>query len=131
MSTYSSKSLIQKLGLKSHLRVAMLRAPKGYIDSLELVEVPSIRLSGLFDFIQYFATSTEQLEAVLPNLKRHLKSDGCLWLCWISEISAKQTGLSESDIKRLATRMGLEDVKIASFPPDWRGLKFILKSAQK
>lgn len=131
MSAYSNKSIINKLGIKPHMRTAVLRAPKGYVDSLELADTPLTRLSGLFDFIQYFATSTEQLEAVLPNLRRHLRSDGSLWLCWISEISVKQTGLTESDIKRLAVGLGFEDVKIASFPQEWRGLKFILISAQK
>lgn len=113
------------------MRAAILRSPDGFIESLGDEYTIQKRLSGLYEFIQYFATSTEQLEAVLPNLKRHLKSNGSLWLCWISEISPKQTGLSEADIKRLAIGMGFEDVKIASFPPDWRGLKFISSSSHK
>ena len=123
----SNKTLITKLGLAPVMRTAILRAPQGYLDSLDLSEAPLSRLSGLCDWIQYFATSTEQLETVLPNLKRHLKSDGSLWLCWIKKSSQLHTGLSENDVRRLGLSIGLVDVKVAAITDDWSGLKFMYR----
>jgi len=83
MAGYSQRPLIEKLGVRTEARAIILRAPQGYADLMpELSQRAQLvtRLAGLFDFIQYFATSTEQLEAVLPNLKRHLQSDGMLWI---------------------------------------------------
>ena len=127
MSEYSNKQLVSKLGLIPVMRTAILRAPQGYLDSLELAETPLTRLSGLCDWIQYFATSTEQLETVLPNLKRHLKSDGALWLCWIKKSSPLHSGLSENDVRRLGLSIGLVDVKVAAITDDWSGLKFVYR----
>lgn len=127
----SNKTLITKLGLATVMRTAILRAPQGYLDSLELTDAPLSRLSGLCDWIQYFATSTEQLETVLPNLKRHLKSDGSLWLCWIKKSSPLHSGLSENDVRRLGLSIGLVDVKVAAITDDWSGLKFVYRSADR
>lgn len=131
MSEISNKQLISKLGLRPVMRTAIVRSPAGYIDSLELSEPPMTRLNGLCDWVQYFATSTEQLEAVLPNLKRHLKSDGSLWLCWIKQSSAKHTDLTERDVRRLGLSVGLVDVKVAAITEDWSGLKFIYHSSDR
>ena len=125
--TNSNKTLITKLGLAPVMRTAILRAPQGYLNSLELAETPLTRLSGLCDWIQFFSTSTEQLETVLPNLKRHLKSDGSLWLCWIKKSSSLHTGLSENDVRRLGLSVGLVDVKVAAITDDWSGLKFVYR----
>ena len=127
MSDSKNKTLITKLGLAPVMRTAILRAPHGYLDSLDIANPPLTRLSGLCDWIQYFATSTEQLETVLPNLKRHLKSDGSLWLCWIKKSSPLHTGLSESDVRRLGLSVGLVDVKVAAISDDWSGLKFVYR----
>lgn len=131
MPGYSSKTLIQKLGLKPHHTVAILRAPKGYIESLELPNAPATRLVGRYDLIQYFATSTEQLEAVLPNLKRHMQSDGALWLSWVKQSSPLYTGLNENDVRLLGLAMGLVDVKVAAITDDWSGLKFMFRLADR
>jgi len=127
----TNKQLVSKLGLVSVMRTAILRAPQGYLDSLDLPESPLTRLNGLCDWIQYFATSTEQLETVLPNLKRHLKSDGSLWLCWIKKTSPLHTGLSENDVRRLGLSVGLVDVKVAAITDDWSGLKFMYRLADR
>src|ERR1700733_906909 len=76
MTAYSSKNLIDKLGIKPGARMIIMRAPKGYLDLLpDLEEHADVvtRLGGRFDFIQYFATSVEQLSAVMPNLAAHLE----------------------------------------------------------
>jgi hypothetical protein len=130
MAGYSQRPLIEKLGVRAEARAIILRAPKGYVELMpELPERAHVvtRLGGLFDFIQYFATSTEQLSAVLPNLKRHLQSDGMLWISWAKQTSPLHSGLNETMVRRLVLEVGLVDVKVAALTDDWSGLKFVYR----
>ncbi len=127
---YLSKNLIDKLGVKSGTRVIVMRAPAGYIDLLPDLETRAnvaSRLSGRFDFIQYFATSVEQLEAVMPNLALHLEPGGMLWVSWAKRTSPLHTGLDEGIVRRLGLAAGLVDVKVAAVTDDWSGLKFVYR----
>lgn len=120
--------------MRTEARAIILRAPQGYVDLMpELSQRAQLvtRLAGLFDFIQYFATSTEQLEAVLPNLKRHLQSDGMLWITWAKRTSPLHSGLTETIVRRLVLEVGLVDVKVAALTDDWSGLKFVYRLADR
>ncbi len=130
MAGYSQRPLIDKLGVRPQSRVIVLRAPRGYMELMpDLPERAQVsgRLTGLFDFMQYFATSSEQLEAVLPNLARHLHSDGMLWVSWAKQTSPLHTGLTELMVRKLGLKVGLVDVKVAALTEDWSGLKFVYR----
>ncbi|HSX01924.1 MAG TPA: DUF3052 domain-containing protein [Candidatus Saccharimonadia bacterium] len=134
MAGYSQRPLIEKLGVRAEARAIILRAPKDYGELLpELPERAQVmtRLVGLFDFMQYFATSTEQLEAVLPNLMRHLQSDGMLWVSWAKRSSSLHSGLDEAKVRRLGLAAGLVDVKVAALTEDWSGLKFVYRLKER
>jgi hypothetical protein len=130
MAGYSNKSLIDKLGVKPGMRAIVMRAPAGYLDLLpQLGERAKVArsLSGRFDFVQYFATSVEQLGAVMPNLAAHLEPGGMLWLSWAKRTSPLHTGLDENIVRRLGLAAGLVDVKVAAVTEDWSGLKFVYR----
>ncbi|MDB5179242.1 MAG: hypothetical protein JWN01_1185 [Patescibacteria group bacterium] len=134
MAGYSPKSLIDKLGVKPGARVIVMRAPKGYLELLlELDDRANVstRLVGRFDFIQYFATSEEQLSAVMPNLAQHLVPNGMLWVSWAKRTSSLHTGLDENVVRRLGLAAGLVDVKVAAVTDDWSGLKFVYRVADR
>jgi hypothetical protein len=130
MAGYSARSLRDKLGLKSGLRTALVRLPeavKAELGDLDDIK-PLARVGGVpFDFILAFISSVEQLEAVLPNLKTHLKSDGQLWLAWTKRTSPQHAGLDENLIRRYGLQIGLVDVKVAAIDADWSGLKFVYR----
>jgi hypothetical protein len=112
------------------MRALVMRAPADY--SATLAEMGqkadvSARLSGKFDLIQYFATSEEQLNAVLANLAQHLEPAGMLWVCWAKRRSPLHSGLGESAVRRLGLAAGLVDVKLAAVSDDWSGLKFVYR----
>ena len=134
MTGYSQRSLRDKLGLKGGTRAALIRVPdevKAELGDLSDVK-PLSRVGGVpFDFILAFITSEEQLIAVLPNLKTHLKSDGQLWLSWAKRTSPKHTGLDENLIRRHGLRVGLVDVKVAALTDDWSGLKFVYRVSDR
>ena len=134
MTGYSGRALRDKLGLKSGMRAAIVRLPQGVIVELgELEDIkPLKQATGVpFDFILAFITSVEQLEAVLPNLKLHLKSDGQLWLSWAKRTSSLHSGIDENLIRKYGLGIGLVDVKVAALTADWSGLKFVYRISDR
>jgi len=122
--------LIDKLGVREGMRAIVMRAPKGYLELLPDLEERArvvTRLTGRFDFIQYFATSVEQLGAVMPNLALHLEPNGMLWLSWAKRTSPLHTGLDENIVRKIGLAAGLVDVKVAAVTDDWSGLKFVYR----
>jgi len=134
MAGYSSKNLIDKLGVRDGMRAIVMRAPDGYLETLPGLEdrVNLVtRLSGKFDFIQYFATSVEQLSAVMPNLSIHLEPNCMLWVSWAKRTSPLHTGLDENIVRKFGLAAGLVDVKVAAVGDDWSGLKFVYRLADR
>lgn len=130
MAGYSTRSLRDKLGLAAGQRAALVRVPDDVKAALgDLADVaPLGRVAGVpFDFILMTITSTEQLEAVLPNLVTHLASTGMLWLAWAKRTSPLFTGIDESLIRSSGLAAGLVDVKVAALSGDWSGLKFVYR----
>ncbi|HUD11608.1 MAG TPA: DUF3052 domain-containing protein [Candidatus Saccharimonadia bacterium] len=130
MAAYSNKNLIDKLGIEPGMRIIIMHAPSGYLDLMpDLHERATVatRLSGRFDFIQYFATSVEQLGAVMPNLALHLEPGGMLWASWAKRTSRLHSGLDDGIVRRFGIQAGLVDVKVASVNDDWSGLKFVYR----
>jgi hypothetical protein len=126
--------LIDKLGVKPGMRAIVMRAPRGYVELLPELEERAkvaVRLSGRFDLVQYFATSEEQLGAVMPNLAAHLEPGGMLWVSWAKRTSPLNSGLDESIVRRLGLKAGLVDVKVAALTEDWSGLKFVYRLADR
>lgn len=116
------------------MRAIIMRAPTGYMELLpELQERAEVvaRLSGRFDFIQYFSTSVEQLGAVMPNLASYLEPGGMLWVSWVKQTSPKHTGLTENIVRELGLKAGLVDVKVAAVTGDWSGLKFVYRVSDR
>ena len=135
MTDSSNKNLIDKLGVKPGARLIVLRAPAGYMDLLEGIEEHAKVATRLgvrrFDFIQYFATSVEQLGAVIPNLALHLEPNGTLWVSWAKRSSRLHTGLTDDIVRKLGQKAGLVDAKVASITDDWAGLKFVYRVADR
>jgi hypothetical protein len=130
MANYSNRSLRDKLGLKTGMRAALVRVTEpvraefGDLDDIK----PLKQVTGVpFDFILAAISSREQLEAVLPNLKSHLRTDGTLWLAWTKRTSPLHHGLDENMIRRHGLDIGLVDVKVAAIDNDWSGLKFVYR----
>lgn len=134
MAGYSQRSLQDKLGLVVGQRIAFIRLPEDVRSELGELEAlhPLSRVGGVpFDFILAFITSTEQLEAVLPNLVTHLKSSGQLWLAWVKRSSPRHAGLDETIIRRAGLAAGLVDVKVTALTTDWSGLKFVYRTKDR
>jgi hypothetical protein len=130
----SMAELQDKLGLKPDMRTILMREPKGYSESLPILGQTRqmSRLTGWFDFIQYFASSRQQLSAVFVNLAQHLELAGMLWISWPKQGSAlAEPDLNENVVRELGLAAGLVDVKVAAIDEDWSGLKFVRRLADR
>ena len=128
MAGYSSRSLVEKLGIKPRTRIAIIDPPRGFRVTLgklpEGVTVAS-RPSGVFPFIHVFTKSRVLLESKLPALLRALKTDGALWVSWPKKSSGVKTDITEDVVRAVALPTGLVDVKVAAVDEVWSGLKLV------
>ncbi len=127
---YSGTPLVQKLGIKTGMRVAFVGAPGHYRTLLGPLpdEVRVLqRLGQGMDFVHFFTASHAELCRRFPALKRALASDGTLWISWPKKASDLPKDLAESDVRRAGLDGGLVDVKICAVDADWSGLKFVYR----
>ena len=134
---YSKRPLAEKLGIKAGMHVAILNAPKEYIsatliglpDGLTMADKLSKNAASRFDFIQFFTTLREELEAQFPALKAALAQNGALWISWPKGGPKAQitTNLDENIVREAGLAAGLVDVKVAAVDPVWSGLKFVYR----
>ena len=128
MAGYSGKPLVQKLGIKPEMRIAIVNAPRGY--GRVLGKLPSrvtrkASAVGPLDFVQFFTTERRELERRFAALARSLAPAGMLWISWPKKASGVTTDLTEDVIRAIGLAHGLVDVKVAAVDEVWSGLKFV------
>ena len=130
MAGYSPQPLIEKLGIKSGMKIAILDSPKAFTSTLKLPNDIGIAKQGKeFDAIMYFSNSFGALRKKLPALRNMIKQDGMIWICW-PKTGAKLLGdFKEDDVRRLAIGLQLVDVKVAAVDETWSGLKLVIPVA--
>ena len=128
MAGYSPRSLVAKLGIKPHTRIAIVNAPRGYRAPLgKLPEDVRVAAAarGSLPFIQFFTTSRRALKAKFAGLVRALAADGALWVSWPKRASGVPTDVTEDVVRAVALPRGLVDVKVCAVDEVWSGLKLV------
>jgi hypothetical protein len=128
MAGYSSRSLVDKLGIKDGCRIAILNAPAGYARTLGTLPARlrrARRLNGPLDFVQVFARERRELQRRFPGLGRALAPAGMLWVSWPKRAAGVATDLTEDVVRTIGLAHGLVDVKVAAVDAVWSGLKFV------
>ena len=125
---YSQRSLVEKLGIKPGMRIAILHAPRGYRATLGelppgVTVTPAAR--GVLPLIHFFTVDRTRLERQLPALLRALAPDGALWVSWPKKASGVPTNMTEDVVRAVALPTGLVDVKVAAVDEVWSGLKLV------
>ncbi|MBI1804375.1 MAG: DUF3052 family protein [Ignavibacteriae bacterium] len=136
MSTagYSNKTLVQKLGIKEGLTIAIVNPPSGYhhvLGKLPPLVVRYRKLERSVDLIHYFTKETSELSDMFPNLKKSLVHDGALWISWPKKSSQVPTDLNENIVREIGLKNGLVDVKICAVDEVWSGLKFVFRKKDR
>jgi len=125
---YSTRSLVEKLGIKSGMRVAIINAPPEFRSLLGTLPagVSVVRaVRGPLPFIHFFTKQRAALEAKFPGLFRALAPDGSLWISWPKKASGVDTDITEDVVRAVALAGGLVDVKVAAIDDVWSGLKLV------
>jgi hypothetical protein len=124
---YSGTPLQKKLGLKDGFTVRLINAPGNYADLIGDVKLVYRTKGEELDLIHFFTNSAEELERVLPVLRREIKKDGMIWVSWYKKSSGKPTGVTEHMVRDTALAVGLVDVKVCAVDEDWSGLKLVYR----
>lgn len=127
---YSGKTLVDKLGIKAGMRVALLHAPEhidtlldGLPDGVELQH--GLRQRDRVDLILGFVTERSHLEKNIDWLRRTVEPDGAFWVAWPKRSSKVSTDMTEDVIREIALPTGLVDVKVCAVDDTWSGLKLV------
>ena len=127
---YSKRSLVDKLGIKSGMRVALIHVPAGYLDLLDGLPAdvrPRDTANEPCDFIHAFYTEADTLAAEFAGLKAALAQSGMMWISWPKGASGVATTLNENVVRAIGLECGLVDVKVAAIDATWSGLKFVYR----
>ncbi|WP_294822185.1 hypothetical protein [uncultured Flavobacterium sp.] len=118
------KTVAIKMGLTAGWRTYLDNADKDAVAAMNHPELKVIRrLSGMFDYIHFFAENQKHMDRRFPTLKKHLAQGGMLWLSWPK---AKQLGtdLTIKDVIRIGYDHGLVESTALSVNAIWSALKF-------
>jgi Protein of unknown function (DUF3052) len=125
---YSSRSLLDKLGVKPDAAVALW----GITDETFLKQlrkrtrdVVPLRLKKSLDVIFLSAESLQDLRQ-LERLRGYLKSNGAIW---VVSTKGKHARIKDLDVIAAAKRAGLVDNKVASFSDTHTALKLVIPVA--
>jgi hypothetical protein len=128
LAGYSTRTLSDKLGIKSGTRVIALGAPSSYKASLQPLPQGATletRLSPHAAFVHRFIGWRKELVADFPELADALADEGTLWISWPKITSGVESDLTENVIRDLGLQLGLVDVKVCAIDDVWSGLKFV------
>ncbi len=127
---YSQRSLVDKLGIKEGMKVAILNPPTNYAATLGPLPAKATAVKKLApetDFIHFFTQSRRELEKEFPRLKRALAQNGLLWISWPKGAAKIPTDLNENVVRETGLALGLVDVKVCAVDETWSGLKFVYR----
>lgn len=131
---YSKRSLIAKLGIKPNFKLIFINSPENYNELLGTIDFPIIenkKLTGEFDFIQFFTKSEKELKEKFLILKKYLKTNGMIWISWPKKSSKVAADLDENIIRNLGLQIGLVDIKVCAVSEVWSGLKFVIRKENR
>lgn len=130
MAGYTKTPLIAKVGVKENMKIAILGAPLGFkAELLGHAKVNYAEHGRDFDVVMYFSNSLSKLRAKIRTLRRMMKENGALWICWPKKGAKLLGDFSENDIRRLALSLQLVDVKVIAINETWSGLKLVIPVA--
>lgn len=126
---YSATPLYKKLGIKPEARVAIIDAPAGFVDALEMprgVELVT-DAQGSFDVVVVFSTRLKQLRARFPVLAEAVFPAGGLWVGYPKKSSSVPGDLNFDNVQQLGLDAGLVDNKSCALGEDYSGVRFVYR----
>jgi hypothetical protein len=122
-------SILKKLNFKDQGQpVLVINAPKSYgeIKAAFEGEVHQQAELEVYDFVQVFGTSNEELQSNAKKAVTYVKEDGLLWLCYPKKSSKvyKGSDCSRDTVTGMLSEEGYEPVRQIAIDDDWSALRF-------
>ena len=121
----SDKSIAQKLFIKSG-KFLLVNPPDGYPVKLGALPESTVILNDStspVEQIQVFVENRQEMEELLPRLKKLLTPKGMLWVTYHKGTSKVKTDVNRDTINAYAHSIGLEGVAMISIDDDWSALR--------
>jgi hypothetical protein len=124
-SIYTGRALVDKLGIKSGMRVGLMNAPAGFGASLAAPKdvVFTARPAPECDLCLAFAKSRRELFAHLL-LAEKVVTRQTLWIAWPKKASGVKTDVDGNFVREAGLASGWVDFKVCAFDATWSGLAF-------
>ena len=127
---YSGTPLPRKLGIKEGDRVALLRAPAGFDDTLG--ELPAAvrvlrQARAPLDVVVLFSTRRAGLVADVERVRTRIERAGSIWVAWPKRSSGVATDITEDVLREELLPTGLVDTKVCAIDATWSGLRFVIR----
>jgi hypothetical protein len=128
--SYAHRSLFDKLGLRSHHRVAVRRVDNAaFLKQLTayLEKPPAQTLRGTYDIIFLQVERAADLTAIAPAGK-HLAANGALW---IFHPKGKSAAVSDAAVRAAGLAAGLVDNKISAYTDTLTATRYVIPVARR
>jgi hypothetical protein len=121
--------IIKKLQFKDKGQpVLIIQAPKAYDEVLSAFEgeVHKSPKLDMYDFVQVFGTTNEEIKRAADESVKHVSEDGLLWLCYPKKSSKvyKGSDCSRETVTPMLSEHGYEPVRQIAIDEDWSALRF-------
>jgi len=126
MDAYAGQPLLQKLGIKSGMRVGLLDAPQGFSATFEALPEGAQLVDvgiGALDMLLWFVNNQDVLDQGIAAVTQR-KSLRFLWIAWPKKGSPQHAGLTQPAVRQAGLSNGWVDYKICSIDADWSALLF-------
>lgn len=126
---YSGTPLYKKLGIKAGARVAVVGAPPGFADNLELPENVELgtRVGKQLDVAVLFVTRLKDLRSQFPAGAEAVFPGGGLWVAYPKKSSSIPGDLNFDNVQQVGLDAGLVDNKSCAIDDDYSGLRFVYR----
>jgi hypothetical protein len=123
----SLNPLAKKLAIKPHMRMRIVAAPDGYIESLAPLPNGAHITSaedGQFAFVQLFATTAAALKQPAQQLLRDAGEKTVVWVAYPKLGSRLAGELSRDRVRAILSDLGWRAVSIVAIDEVWSALRF-------
>ena len=126
---YSGRALIDKLGIKSSMKILLIHPPGNYTALFEQdIRSQYCRTKDVPDLIHLFTRSLEEFYTAMQKLEPVIAFNPqiIIWVLWYKKSSKISTDMNEDLIRAWALENGLVDIKVCAVSEEWSGLKLVV-----